>query len=390
MLTSFHWDIQGEGMSGHQHYDMIVIGAGMAGASVAAELAGAGRVALLERENHPGYHTTGRSAALYTQAYGPPVIRALSRASHAFFLGQGPGNPPAGLLRPRGALFVARADQTDRLEAMHLALGSVVEPQDAGQVRERSPLLRDGYAAAGLLDSTAADIEVHELHQHYLRRFRADGGTLVTNAEVTALSRIGADWQAEIPGQTIRAPIVINAAGAWADVIAEMAGVATKGLRPLRRTALLVDPPAGMVPDAWPMVVDVEEQFYLKPDAGKLLISPADETLSEPCDAQPEELDIAICVDRIQTAFDLQIRRIDHKWAGLRSFLPDGDPVAGYAPDAPGFFWLAGQGGYGIQSAPAIARSAAALVQGLELPGDVVDLGVTTAALSPSRQQVAA
>jgi D-arginine dehydrogenase len=204
------------------------------------------------------------------------------------------------------------------------------------------------------------------------------------------LSRIGADWQVEVPGQTMRAPIIINAAGAWADVIAKMAGVATKGLRPLRRTALLVDPPAGMVPDAWPMVVDVEEQFYLKPDAGKLLISPADETPSEPCDAQPEELDIAICVDRIQTAFDLQIRRIDHKWAGLRSFLPDGDPVAGYAPDAPGFFWLAGQGGYGIQSAPAMARSAAALVQGLDLPGDVADLGVTAAALSPSRQQVAA
>jgi D-arginine dehydrogenase len=341
-------------------------------------------------KNHPGYHTTGRSAALYTQAYGPPVIRALSRASHAFFLGQGPGNPPTGLLRPRGALFVARADQADRLEAMRIALGSVVEPQDAGQLRARSPLLRDGYASAGLLDSTAADIEVHELHQHYLRRFRAADGTLITNAEVTGLSRIGADWQVEVPGQTMRAPIVINAAGAWADVIAKMAGVATKGLRPLRRTALLVDPPAGMVPDAWPMVVDVEEQFYLKPDAGKLLISPADETLSEPCDAQPEELDIAICVDRIQTAFDLQIRRIDHKWAGLRSFLPDGDPVAGYAPDAPGFFWLAGQGGYGIQSAPAMARSAAALVQGLDLPGDVADLGVTAAALSPSRQQVAA
>ncbi|MCC0019233.1 MAG: FAD-binding oxidoreductase, partial [Rhodobiaceae bacterium] len=164
----------------------------------------------------------------------------------------------------------------------------------------------------------------------------------------------------------------------------------TKGLRPLRRTALLVDPPAGMVPDAWPMVVDVEEQFYLKPDAGKLLISPADETLSEPCDAQPEELDIAICVDRIQTAFDLQVRRIDHKWAGLRSFLPGGDPMAGYDPDAPGFFWLAGQGGYGIQSAPAMARSAAALVQGIELPGDVADLGVTIATLSPARQQVAA
>jgi D-arginine dehydrogenase len=377
-------------MAGHTHFDMIVIGAGMAGASVAAELAGAGRVALLERENHPGYHTTGRSAALYTQAYGPPVIRALSRASHDFFLGQGPGNPPEGLLRPRGALFVARSDQANKLDAMRIALGSTLQPLDAGQLRTRAPLLRDGYATAGLLDTTAADIEVHELHQHYLRRFRADGGTLITNAEVTGLSRSGGDWQVDTPGQSLHAPVIINAAGAWADVVAKMAGVAGKGLRPLRRTALLVDSPVGMVPDAWPMVVDVEEQFYMKPDAGKLLISPADETLSEPCDAQPEELDIAICVDRIQTAFDLQIRRIDHKWAGLRSFLPDGDPMAGYDPDAPGFFWLAGQGGYGIQSAPAMARSAAALVQGHDLPGDVADLGVTASALSPARLQVAA
>jgi len=390
VLTCFDRDIQGEGMAGHHHYDMIVIGAGMAGASVAAELAGAGRIALLERESQPGYHTTGRSAALYTQAYGPPVIRALSRASHEFFLGRGPGNPPEGLLRPRGALFIARADQADKLEAMRIALGAVAQPLDAAGLRARSPLLRETYASAGLLDTTAADIEVHGLHQHYLSRFRASGGALITKAEVTGLSRTGADWRVEIPGQILSAPIIINAAGAWADVIAELAGVATKGLRPLRRTALLVDPPAGMSPDAWPMVVDVEEQFYLKPDAGKLLISPADETLSEPCDAQPEELDIAICVDRIQTAFDLQIRRIEHKWAGLRSFLPDRNPVAGYDADAPGFFWLAGQGGYGIQSAPAMARSAAALVMGRDLPGDVADLGVTAAALSPARLQVAA
>ncbi|MEM5471804.1 FAD-dependent oxidoreductase [Hoeflea sp. AS60] len=377
-------------MTGHTYYDIIVIGAGMAGASVAAELAGAGRVALLERESQPGYHTTGRSAALYTQAYGPPVIRALSCASHAFFLGEGPGNPPAGLLRPRGAMFVARPDQADKLEAMRLSLGAVAEPLDAANVRTRAPLLREGYAAAGLLDRSAADIEVHGLHQHYLNSFRANGGTLITRAEVTGLSRTGADWQVDTTDQVLRAPVVINAAGAWADIIAEMAGVAAKGLRPLRRTALLVDPPHAMVPDSWPMVVDVEEQFYLKPDAGKLLISPADETLSVPCDAQPEELDIAICVDRIQTAFDLEIRRIDHKWAGLRSFMPDRNPVAGYDPDASGFFWLAGQGGYGIQSAPALARSAAALVQSHALPGDVADLGVTAEALSPLRLQVAA
>jgi D-arginine dehydrogenase len=390
VLTSFHLDIQGEGMAGHHHYDMIVIGAGMAGASIAAELAGAGRVALLERESQPGYHTTGRSAALYTQAYGPPLVRALTRASHQFFLGQGTDNPPKDLLRPRGALFVARADQAGKLDQLRTTLGATVEPVDASGLHNMAPLLRRDYAASGLLDNSAADIEVHGLHQHYLSRFRASGGFLITRAEVSEIGRTGIDWQVETPDQVLHAPIVINAAGAWADAIARMAGVGAKGLRPLRRTALLVDPPAGMTPETWPMVVDVEEQFYLKPDAGKLLISPADETLSEPCDAQPEELDIAICVDRIQTAFDLQIRRIDHKWAGLRSFLPDGDPVAGFDPEAPGFFWLAGQGGYGIQSAPAMARCAAALVMGRDLPGDVADLGVTAQALSPSRLRIAA
>lgn len=375
---------------GGETADFIVIGAGMAGASVAAELSREARVILVERESQPGYHTTGRSAALFTVAYGPSVIRALSRASHAFFRGEGPGEPPADLIRPRGALFIGREDQAGDIAALQTELGAAVEPLSGEEARDLVPLLRPGYVASALIDRSAADIEVHGLHQHYLKSFRARDGALHLKAEVLGLARDGGDWVVETTQGSLRAPKVINAAGAWADVMAEMAGLRPLGLRPLRRTALLVAPPAEVTPDPWPMVVDVSEDFYLKPDAGKLLLSPADETPSAPCDAQPEELDVAICVDRIETAFDLQVRRIEHKWAGLRSFLPDGNPAVGYDPAAPGFFWLAGQGGYGIQTAPAMARTAAALALGQPLPEDVAAEGVTPEQLSPTRAGLAA
>lgn len=375
--------------------DVIVIGAGIAGASVAAEILGAKasgitRVVLLERESQPGYHTTGRSAAMFTTAYGPPLIRALTRASHNFFRGDGPGEPPQGLLKPRGALFVARADQAAALATMRDELKSAVEPMDAAQMRARSPLLREGYARGGLFEADASDIDVHELHQYYLRKFRAAGGILKTSSEVLALARNGEDWEITTPKARLRAPILVNGAGAWADVLGEMAGLVPLGLRPLRRTALIVAEPTEPKSSASPLTVDVEEQFYLKPDAGRLLISPADQTLSPPCDAQPDEMDVAICIDRIETVFDLKIRRIENKWAGLRSFLPDGNPAAGYDRAGNGFFWLAGQGGYGIQSAPAMARTAAALVLGQPVPGDVADEGVSAEGLSPTRLVAAA
>jgi D-arginine dehydrogenase len=367
--------------------DIAVIGAGIAGASVAAELAAAGqRVVLLEAEAQPDHHTTGRSAALYTVSYGPPVIRALSRASMPGFA---PAEGPA-LLRPRGALFLARADQRDALAALKEELGDAVCRLDADDARARLPILRPDYAVAALLDASAADIDVDALHRGYLRRLAASGGALRCRAGVTGLARNGAGWRIEAGGAVLEAGIVVNAAGAWADAVARMAGVAPVGLVPKRRTALLVAPPPGMRPDAWPMGIDAEEQFYLKPEAGQLLLSPADETPSAPCDAQPEELDVAICIDRIQTAFDLPVRRIAHKWAGLRSFVADGAPVVGHDPDAPGFFWLAGQGGYGIQSAPAMARTAAALALGRALPGDIVAEGVSAEALAPRRATLAA
>lgn len=359
-----------------QTVDQIVIGAGIAGASVAAELTRTGTVALLEAESQPGYHTTGRSAAQYSKIYGPPVIRALTRASERFFCGAAGTGAPQGLLTPRGVVFVARPDQEQALDQMAAGLGDAVQHLSAAQASALSPLLRPGYASRALLEQDAADIDVDALHQHFLRQIRASGSEVRTKSPVLGLGRSGDLWQVDTPTGPLCAPVVVNAAGAWADEVAALAGIAPAGLQPKRRTALLVAAPQGLAVDAWPMVVDADEQFYMKPDAGQLLLSPADETASPPCDAQPDEMDIAICVDRIQTAFDLQIRRISHKWAGLRSFVPSGAPVACFDPDAPGFYWLAGQGGYGIQSAPALARFAAAQVTGTPVPQDITDAGV--------------
>ena len=377
------------GMAGRENiWQVAVIGAGIAGASVAAELAALGaHVLLLEREDQPGYHTTGRSAALFTVAYGPSVIRALSRASEPTFRGGG----DSGLLSaPRGAMFIARADQADSQAALAEELGPAVASLNAAETRALVPILREGYAMGALIDRTASDIDVDALHRLYLRRLNAAGGTLRLKAEVTGLARKGGDWHIDTTSGAVCAEIVINAAGAWADAMAGLAGVAPVGLVPKRRTALLVDPPAGVDISGWPLTVDVDEQFYLKPDAGKLLLSPADETPSPPCDASPEELDVAIAIDRIQQAAVLPVRRIAHKWAGLRSFVADKCPVVGFAPDAPGFFWLAGQGGYGIQSAPAMARWAAAAALGLRPPADIADEGVSAAALAPRRKALAA
>lgn len=367
-----------------QTCDIAVIGAGIAGASVAAELAGAGqRVALFERESQPGYHTTGRSAALFTTTYGPPVIRALTRAS-APALGQ-PVDGGQGFLSPRGCLILARPDQMETLGAQAAELGASAAPVTPDEALAMLPILNRAALAGALFEKDAADIDVDALHRHYLRRLTAAGGSLLTRAGVTALERDGADWRIATSQGEWRAGIVVNAAGAWADQLAALAGVGAVGLVPKRRTAVLVAAPAGLSPDRWPMAVDVDESFYLKPDAGRLLLSPADATPTEPCDAQPEEIDIAICIDRIQGAFDLPVTRIAHKWAGLRSFVADGCPVAGHAPGGAGFFWLAGQGGYGIQTAPALARVAAALVLGRPIPADIADQGVTEAALAADR-----
>lgn len=372
-------------MNGALDVDVAILGAGIAGASLAGELASGASVALLEREAQPGYHTTGRSAALFSTTYGPPVIRALSRASRPFLETPPEGFAAAPLLAPRGALMAAREDQLDALEALATGVApGALRRVSGGEARRLSPLLRES-CAAGLHEEGARDLDVHALHQGCLRRLTRAGGTLRLNAEALAIEREGGRWRVETRGGAVRATTLVNAAGAWADEVAGMAGAPRIGLQPKRRTALIVRAPEGVEPDRWPMTIDIDEAFYLKPEAGRLLISPADETPSPPCDAQPEDLDVAICVDRIMTAFDLDIRRIERKWAGLRSFVADKAPVAGFDPAAPGFFWLAAQGGYGVQTAPALARLSAALILDRPVPADILDEGVSEAALSPAR-----
>ena len=367
-------------------FDFVIIGSGMAGAGAAYGLAAGARVLLLEREDAHGYHTTGRSAALYSETYGAAVVRGLSRASRAFF-----DAPPQGfcdypLLTPRGCLYLARPDQAPALAAMLAGAAGAMVPLTREEILARIPILKPDYVGGGLLEASAMDADVAALHQGFLRGARARGANIRVRSAVTAITRRGGGFVVRCAdGSDFESAVVVNAAGAWADEIARMAGVAPIGLAPLRRTAMILDPPPGVDVSAWPATIDVDEQFYFKPEAGKLLASPADETPSAPCDASPDEMDIAICVDRLQTAADLPVRRVNRSWAGLRSFVADRAPVTGYDTSTPGFFWLAGQGGYGVQTAPAAARAMAALARREPLPADIVAEGVTAEALAPGR-----
>jgi D-arginine dehydrogenase len=369
-------------------YDFIVVGAGIAGASVVYELANHGSVCIIEAEARPGEHATGRSAAVFASSYGGREIGAITRASRAFF-----DRPPSGfcehpLLQKRGGMLIARQDQRDRLERKVgdiRSAGGNVTLIDAKKAITCVPLLRAGYLAAAATDCEVMDIEVHALLHGFMRGARAAGAALVTGNPVTGIERRNGVWSIELGSGPVCAPILINAAGAWADQLAAACGAAAIGLRPLRRTALLVEVPAGVDIREWPVVLDIDEQFYFKPEAGKLLLSPADETPSSPGDAQPDELDIAIGVDRVETALDIDVRRVTHSWAGLRTFSPDRAPVIGFDRKVPGLFWCAGQGGYGIQTAPAMGRIAAALAMGKSLPQDVAAEGLAAEDLSPGR-----
>lgn len=368
--------------------DFLVIGAGMAGSSAAYELSKAGTVILLEREDTPGYHSTGRSAATFTEAYGNRAVRGLTCASRAFYENPPPGFTETPLLSPRSMLFFGRADQTAALDLFYEetnALVPSVTRLDERESRERVPVLREGYVAGGVLEPDAKEIDVAALHQGYLAGMRANGGKLVTTAEVKSLANTEGVWRAETTAGQFEAPIVINAAGAWCDVVAKLAGVPPIGLVPKRRTAFIFDAPDDVRADNWPLFADVDEDFYVKPDGGRLMGSPADETPMEPCDVFPEEIDIAVAADRIMKATTIEIRHIRNKWAGLRSFVPDKTLVAGFEPGMDGFFWLAGQGGYGIQTAPAMSRIAAALATGQAYPETVAAFGTTQQDLTPAR-----
>ncbi len=366
--------------------DILVIGGGMAGASVAAHVAESASVRLLEMEPHPGHHSTGRSAALFSETYGNETIRALTSASRRFFHSPPESFCTVPLVKPRSVLVAARSGQGASLQAfLDSEDRGRLESVSADEAIELCPVLRREGLIGAALDRQSADIEVHELHQGYLRLLKSRGGMVSTDAEVTALERYEDGWSVTTSRQTLRAGVIVNAAGAWAGRIADMAGAQAVGLQPLRRTACLVDPPPGSASDGWPMLLDVEEQFYLKPDAGKLLLSPADETPAEPGDAQPDEMDVAVAVDRLEQATTLTVTRVIRKWAGLRSFVADRTPVVGYDSRRTGFFWLAALGGYGIQTAPALSRLAAALILGRPIDEHVLSFGLDPKKLAPGR-----
>lgn len=352
-------------------FDIAIVGAGMAGASLAAELAaGGGRIVLLEAEAAPGYHATGRSAAFWTESYGGPAIQPLTTAS-------GPTLQAGGYLTPRGALTIARAGQENELAAFaarFAALGVRVERLDRAQIAARVPGLRPEWVA-GALEPDCCDIDVARLHQDCLARARRGGVELWTAARLAAAVCGGTGWTLDLAdGRQLSAGVLVNAAGAWADTVAGMAGARPLGIRPYRRTVaqLRVAPE----PEATlPLVLDLGEAFYFKPQSGRLWLSPHDETPSPPCDAAPEDIDVAAAIARLEGVVDWQVERVEHRWAGLRSFAPDRSPVYGFAPDQPRLFWFAGQGGFGIQTAPAAAAVGAALLGHGSSPVDPAPFG---------------
>lgn len=349
-----------------RHYDIAIVGAGMAGASLAAAIGGRASVIVLEAEDRPGYHTTGRSAAFWTESYGGPDVQPLTTAS-------GPKLHELGMLTPRAALTVGRAEQRDAVEAFatrFAALGVQVVRLERDGLAERIPGLRAGWVC-GVLEPTCCDIDVAALHQHYLTLAARHGARVECRAALASAVRTAEGWALTLgDSREVRCSILVDAAGAWADPVATMAGARPLGITPYRRTIakLSVSP---HVREDLPLVLDIAERFYFKPDAGRLWLSPHDETPSPPCDAAPEEIDVATAIDRLQQVVDWQVQRVEHRWAGLRSFAPDRLPVYGFDPVQPGFFWFAGQGGFGIQTAPAAAELAARLLLGE--PGGPID-----------------
>ena len=357
-------------------FDVAIVGAGMAGASLAAEVAPHARVLLLEAEDQPGYHSTGRSAAFWSETYGGPGVQPLTTASREFL-----ANPPEhvserSFLSHRGCLHIADASgeaALDRLLADFDGSDVVLEPRDRAELEAALAQVRPGWDR-GVYEPSCADIDVAGLHAAYLRLARKAGAELVTGARVERVERAGGQWRLETRAGTFSAAVLVDAAGAWADQVAALAGERPLGIQPYRRTLLQVevDPPA---PADLPLVVDAAERFYFKPEAGgRLWLSPHDETACDPCDCAPEELDVARAIAGLELASDWRVVRVERRWAGLRSFAPDRLPVYGFSDSGRGFFWCAGQGGFGIQTAPAAARLAAGLLLGRDPASSDADI----------------
>jgi len=369
-------------------YEVLVIGGGMAGVSIAAELAAGGTVGLLEMEDRLAYHTTGRSAATFLETYGGDQVRALTTGSRAFLEAPPEGFEPK-LLTPRPLLQFVKQGRGDVLRGLHREVLPLVPDAsllDADEVVRAYPVLRPGYAEVGMLEPGAMEIDVMAVHQGYLKQLRARGGEVHKQSKVVSLRRQGSGWQVSTAdGSSYSADLVVNAAGAWGDVVAQLAGLSPVGLVPALRSIFMVNSPDPELTQGLPLFGDTEQSFYIKPEGLQFLCSPADETPSEPKDAAPDQLEIARAIDEINAATTLGVRSVNTTWGGLRTFAPDHNFVMGLDPQSDTFMWFVGQGGYGIQTAPAAARLGAALAQGRPAPQDLVDRGLDVARLSPGR-----
>lgn len=370
------------------NYDVIVIGGGIAGVSIGFELSKTCTVCLLEMESTLAFHTTGRSAATFLETYGGPEIRALTTGSRAFL-----ENPPeyfeSALMTSRPLLQFAKQGRGAVIEQLHadvLPLVPDAELLGPDEVAELFPVVAPGYVESGMYEPGAMEMDVAALHQGYVRGLRAQGGEIVRSAKVTALTRGPESWTVTTAdGTAFSAGEVVNAAGAWGDVVAELAGAKPVGLMPLRRTIFMINSPQGAATKDLPIFGDIDQSFYVKPEGAQFLCSPADETPCPPMDAKADELEIARAIEEINAATTLQARSVTTSWAGLRSFVPDRNFVVGPDPEVPGFNWFLGQGGYGIQTAPASAMAGAALVRGEDLPQDLIDRGLDPAKIAPHR-----
>ena len=371
--------------------DFLVIGGGIAGLSAASRLARHGKVTVVEAEEALGYHSSGRSVSFSHFGIGNSAVRGLTAWSRAFFEAQPEGFCPSPLCRVAPSVWLATEEMLPALEALHAEMARFTDAVrfiGSAELSALCPVLKTGPGAAvrAVLDPTGLKLDADALLQSFARALRGAGGEILTGRRIAAVERRGEAWEVESEaGERWSAPILVNAAGAWADRVAALAGVRPIGLQPKRRTIIVVDPPAGMDISAWPFVHTAASDFYMLPEAGQILVSPVDEVEDDPCDAQPEDYDIALAAYQLEHYTTLSVTRIAHRWAGLRSFVADRTPTAGFAPDAPGFFWLVGQGGYGLQTAPAMAAIVESTLTGSPWPDGLAELGVGPEQVRPER-----
>lgn len=370
------------------HFDVLVVGGGIAGAAIGYELSSDRSVAILEMEPVLAFHTTGRSAATFLEALGTDEIRALTTGSRAFL-----EDPPAFIesppLRPLPLIMYAKHGRSAEVQSFHDAVSRWVPNSrllTTAEVIELCPVMRPEHVESGFLDPNSKELDVQAIYQGYLRGFRAHGGVVHKGERVVTMSYADGTWSVGTStGGLFTAPIVVNAAGAWGDVVADLAGVRPTGLVPKVRSVFMVTSPYGEATKDGPIVGDIDGAYYFKPEGNQFLCSPMDQTPSPPCDAAPDELEIARAIDEINVATTLDVRSVNTTWGGLRTFVADENPVIGYDPQAEGFFWMVGQGGYGIQTSPAAARFAAAMVRREAAPADLVARGLDPANLAPGR-----